>query len=106
MNKKQFLERLNFPNEWLSLDLYPDNLFQIQLDEYELEHVDSSEHTRNGAFTWWLHQEISVDVLKKLAVISLVEPDAPLRDDLQKRIRNAKGFNEEVELILKGESGR
>lgn len=106
MKKKEFLESLRFPQEWLSLGLYPDSLFRVQLAEYEPQHISSSEHTRNGAFTWWLHQAPSVEILKKLALVSLVEPDIPLRIDVQQRIREAERFNEDVDLILQRQSGR
>lgn len=101
MKKAEFLKKLKFPQEWLSLELYPEDLFKIQISEYEPKHVHSSEHTRNGAFTWWFHQNPSADILKNLALASLAEPDLSLRKDIQQRIRESKNFNEEVDLILK-----
>lgn len=109
MTKNEFLDRLHFPAEWRTLDFYPDELFGIQLAEFRPEHVESSEHTRNGAFSWWLHQNPTVDALKKLAQLSLADPDKHLSADVQIRIRASKHYTNAVEEILgagdaKGES--
>jgi hypothetical protein len=47
-DKKEFLKLLSFPNQWIEYDMYPDELFLIQKKEFR------PEHTRNGAFHWWL----------------------------------------------------
>ena len=55
---------MNFPDEWESLGMIPEELCEIQLAGYKSGHEDASEHDRNGAFHWWLKQEPTEDVLK------------------------------------------
>jgi hypothetical protein len=100
MTKNEFLENLHFPAEWISLDLYPDELFALQLADYEPDHVESSEHTRNGAFTWWLHQAPSAEILEKLARASSADPDTHLKADVQARIRASRCCNDRIEKAL------
>lgn len=100
MTKEEFLLALSFPREWSELKLYPDELFKIQEAEFEPQHVNSAEHTRSGAFLWWLYQEPAAEVLEKLALAARAEPDYYLRKDIEHRIRVAKHFNNEIASLL------
>lgn len=100
MTKDEFLAILHFPAEWISLGLYPDELFALQLAEYEPEHLESSEHTRNGAFTWWLHKSPSAEILEKLVRASSSDPDIHLKADVQARIRESRCFDVRVRKAL------
>ncbi|HEY1027835.1 hypothetical protein [Pseudomonas sp. KB-10] len=100
MKKEEFLRCLDFPSEWLTLNLYPDELFRIQIAEYQPEHRSSSEHTRNGAFSWWLHDEPSETLLVQLALLARIDPDPLLSADIQARIRASRYYSSKVEKAL------
>ncbi|MDG9931027.1 MULTISPECIES: hypothetical protein [unclassified Pseudomonas] len=104
MTKVEFLECLGFPDKWLELGLYPDELFSLQLAEHRPEYVSSAEHTRNGAFSWWLHNDPSSELLKQLALLSRLDPDRHLAVDAQARIRESRSYTAEVEKALAGSS--
>lgn len=38
MNKSEFVKLMHFPVEWITLEMYPDELFQWQLAGYEPGH--------------------------------------------------------------------
>jgi hypothetical protein len=69
MTKAEFLRLMNFPVEWLEWDMYPDELFNKQLEMYRRGDEQGAEHDRNGAFHWWLKQAVGADRLKKLVLL-------------------------------------
>ncbi len=50
MNKEEFLNLIEFSKEWCELDMYPDDLSKIQIEQYQPGHEEASEHDRCGAF--------------------------------------------------------
>jgi len=83
MSKEEFLKFLDFPDEWGKLNLYSDELFNVQL-KFLLEDIgadelnkrivkgrygNGSEHWRLGAFIWVIKNEglKSFDRLKTVA---------------------------------------
>ena len=89
MTKREFLKLMNFPEEWISLGMYPDELFQWQLSGYRVGHEDASEHDRNGAFHWWLRRNPTRDQLEQLLRLAVLDPDAHLSADVRRHIRQA-----------------
>ena len=96
MTKSEFLKLMHFPAEWVSLGMYPDELFQWQLAGYQPGHEEGSEHDRNGAFHWWLRRQPSKTELENLLRLAALDPDPMLGDDLRQYIRKATAFNEQV----------
>jgi hypothetical protein len=96
MTKAEFMALLNFPEEWETLGMYPEELFKWQLAGYELGHEDGSEHDRNGAFHWWLTRSPSKKQLEHLLRLTYLDSDALLGDDVRGYIRKAKASDSEL----------
>jgi hypothetical protein len=90
---------MRFPEEWLLLDMYPDDLFYSQLSGYQPGHENGSEHDRNGAFHWWLRRAPSREELENLLRLAALDPDFLLGQDLRQYIRKATAFDENMELL-------
>ena len=96
MTKPEFLELMRYPKEWLTLDMYPDELFHGQLSLYVPGDERASEHDRNGAFHWWLRRQPSKAELQNLLRLAALDPEPTLADDLRQYIRKATAFDEQV----------
>jgi hypothetical protein len=96
MTKAQFLKLMQFPIEWTSFEMYPDELFQWQLATYEPGHEAGSEHDRNGAFHWWLRRTPNRDQLQKLLRLAALDPDPLLGTDLRNYIRKAAAYDDRI----------
>lgn len=96
MTKSEFQKLMRFPSEWLSLGMYPDDLFRWQLSGYEPGHENGAEHDRNGAFHWWLRRQPSIIELKNLVRLAAVDPDPMLGEDVRQYIRRAAAYDEQV----------
>lgn len=99
MTKEEFLQLMRFPAEWLSMGMYPDELFQRQLSGYEPCHEEGSEHDRNGAFHWWLKRNPTTDELEKLLRLAALDPDPLLGNDVRRYIRAAGAFDVKLALL-------
>jgi len=89
--KNEFLEFLEFPYEWIELDLYDDELFDVQLkfllEELEADELSrrmtegkygsGSEHWRLGAFVWIIKNKGS-KYFDKLKIVAQKERDMGL----------------------------
>lgn len=95
ISKEAFLKLLNYPSQWLGLDMYPDELFQLQLSYYDLGSERASEHYRCSAFYWWLHQKLNSEIIRKYTELTYLDPDSLMgesaRQDLEKKIANLAG---------------
>lgn len=91
MNKEEFLQLMCFPPEWISWNLYPDELFQRQLGLYRPGDEMGAEHDRNGAFHWWLTQSPSRDILEKLLLLADKDSDPVMAEDVRRYIARALG---------------
>lgn len=91
MTKKEFLHLMNFPPEWESWGLCPDELFQGQLGMYRPGDERGSEHDRNGAFHWWLKRSPSKAILEKLLLLADKDSDPVMAGDIRQRILRALG---------------
>jgi len=99
MSKLEFLRLMKFPREWVDLDMYPDELFNIQAPRYQPGHELGAEHDRNGAFHWWLHREPTKSHLRYLLMLASLDPDPLLGQDLRQYIRRAKSFDDEASAL-------
>lgn len=86
MTKRNFLEIMSFPDEWFLWDMYPDELASIQMAEYEKGHERSSEHTRFGAFLWWISKLDSPQQYELLKKLSSLDPDQGMAKHAQTRL--------------------
>ena len=87
---------MNFPLEWDSLDMYPDELFEGQVSLYELGDERGSEHYRNGAFHWWLRRQPSKVQLENLLRLAALDPDPLMGEDVRQYIQRSVLFDAEL----------
>ncbi|BDU20397.1 hypothetical protein DYGSA30_18540 [Dyella sp. GSA-30] len=97
MTKAEFLTLMRFPMEWLSWNLYPDELFEGQFGLYEPGHERGSEHDRNGAFHWWLNRDPDTDTLWKLLSLTKLDPDQLMAQDARRYILRALSRKEKLD---------
>ena len=90
MNKKYFLKLMKFPNEWLLWNMYPKDLADFQIKEYRKEHINSSEHTRFGAFNWWIVHAKKTEEIAKLIELSYLDSDQGMASHVRERISEKK----------------
>lgn len=99
MTKLDFLQLMCFPVEWITLEMYPDELFQWQLAGYQPGHEEGAEHDRNGAFHWWLRRPPTKIELEKLLRLAALDLDPLLGEDLRQYIRKASAFDEQLAVL-------
>ena len=75
MKKEEFLALMNFPDEWEYLQMYPDELAEIQLRQYRRGQERSSEHVRLGAIMWWIANSRSSNTIAKLTKLAQLDGD-------------------------------
>ncbi len=97
MNNIEFLELMGFPKEWNEWEMYPEELSKIQISCYEAGDEESPEHTRNGAFHWWLKNNPTNDTLSKLLELSYLDPESHMGDDIRRYIRKANNYSPDIE---------
>jgi hypothetical protein len=103
MNKSEFLNLMGYPSEWLEWNMYPDELFQKQLEMYREGDERGAEHDRNGAFHWWLKQDITADRLENLVSLTFKDPDPIMARDVRKHIGNRNDLPQNVKELLSDE---
>ncbi|HEY8024302.1 MAG TPA: hypothetical protein VIF60_07040 [Burkholderiaceae bacterium] len=100
MDSSEFLRLMNFPGDWLTLGMYPDELSVVQSNGYVPGHEKASEHDRNGAFHWWLKREPTKEQLIKLVALTWLDPDQHMAEDIRVQIGKAKRCDDEVMRLL------
>jgi len=97
ISKGAFAKLLEYPDEWLSWGMYPDELFQLQLGHYELGSEAASEHYRYGAFWWWLRQSLTPEIIEKYQKLTQLDPDTLMgeaaRQDLVRKELTQRCFD-------------
>ncbi|MCR1320266.1 hypothetical protein ACKURH_21090 [Enterobacter soli] len=93
MNKDDFLKKMNFPIEWIIYDMYPDELYALQITYYQEGDEQGSEHDRNGAFHWWLKRNPNKNELALLIKLTYLDPDQLMANDVRSYIRQAKNYD-------------
>lgn len=102
MFKKEFIQLMQYPREWVEWDMLPDELINGQLAEYEPGSERASERYRNAAFHFWLRGRPSKDILLKLIKLSYFDPDPLMSYCLRKDyIAKADNVDEEVARVLR-----
>lgn len=92
---------MKFPSEWVTLGMYPDELFQLQRSGYKRGHEEGAEHDRNDAFHWWLGRSPSKSDLEKLLRLAALDPDQALGGDVRNYLREAVAFDADVAALEK-----
>jgi len=100
MNKAEFLSLMGYPPEWIEWEMYPDTLFEKQFEMYRAGDERGAEHDRNGAFHWWLKQNLTADQLAKLVALSFKDPDPIMADDVRRHIERRPDLPPEVRRLL------
>jgi len=80
--------------------MYPDTLFEKQFEMYRAGDERGAERDRNGAFHWWLKQNLTADQLGKLVALSFKDPDPIMADDVRKYIARRPDLPQEVRKLL------
>jgi hypothetical protein len=93
MDKAAFLTVMRFPPEWLTLEMYPDELFASQFAMYQPGDERGAEHDRNGAFHWWLRRQPTKAELRKLLLLASLDPDAAMGQDVRGYLRRSRAFD-------------
>ncbi len=101
MKKSDFLVKLNFPEEWHRWDMYPQELFKIQLKLYKPGNETSSEHHRNGAFHWWISAKPNDEALLKLIFLSIRDADQIMAHDVREHIAHVPRLPKELRDFLR-----
>lgn len=83
MTKKDFLELMSFPREWMVWNMYPDELASIQMKEYRKGDEEGSEHTRFGAFLWWISNLGDESQYQLIMKLSYLEADKGMAEHVR-----------------------
>lgn len=97
ITKADFLKLMRFPAEWHDWGMYPQELFEIQKNDYKNGNELASEHTRFGAFIWWIHNNPSAKELTTLFLLTYVDPDQFMANDARQRLRSADNYEPNCE---------
>lgn len=97
MEKSGFLKLMGYPAEWEHWNMYPDELFEMQLSRYESGHEQGAEHDRNGAFHWWIKKRPTKDQLRKLINLTYLDPDPPMAEDVRAHLRKLDNYEAQME---------
>jgi len=100
MDKAEFARLMAYPAEWLEWDMYPDELFEQQLNLYHPGDERAAEHDRNGAFHWWLKRNLTADQLEKLVALSFKDPDPLMAEDVRHYIASRTDLPQEIRKLL------
>ncbi len=96
MTRDEYLELMEFPEEWISLGMLPVDLIDQLIAGYVPGNEMASEHDRNGVFHWWLEQSPDRGVLAKLIRLSLVDPDQIMATDVRRHILASAHADDEL----------
>ena len=85
MTRAEFAKRIRLSDEWLKLDLYPDEIFLGQVQEFlkegnttDVEFIPGDEHYRNGVYWYWIRRPDEIDMMILRSLVEL-DRDLPLR---------------------------
>ena len=100
MTHGDWLERMQFPREWMTWRLVPAELAAVQLSGYQPGDEAASSHDRHGAFQWWLRQMPGPEVLVQLARLSWLDPDQGMGGYVRRLIAEQAGIDDQVARAL------
>jgi len=83
---QEFIDGNQYPGQWLEFEMYPAELFEVQLGDFEGDFEGDGEHFRYGAFQWWIAQPMSLDQLVKLVALAYLDPDQVMASSARKDI--------------------
>lgn len=100
MTKHEYMALMKFPKEWAEWGMYPDEIYSQQERTYQKGNENASEHDRNGVFHWWLKKSPDTAILRKLILLSLLDPDQYMASDIRKYIAASPKMNNELHSLL------
>jgi hypothetical protein len=98
--KSRLAELLEFPKEWLTWEMYPDELFEAHRKSFQPGNESDSENERNETFHYWLSKELTEDQLSHLTRLSLLGPDHMMAEKIQGHIQKHKNCTPNVRQLL------
>ena len=98
--KSRLAEILEFPKEWVTWEMYPDELFNAHRKAFQPGNESDSENERNEVFHFWLSKELTEDQLTQLAKLSLLDPDPIMAEKIQDHIQKHKNCTSSVRQLL------
>lgn len=100
LNKEQFAELMQFPKAWFAWGMYRDELFKIQLADYEPRSEDASEHFRYGAFRWWLSRTLTDEEVSKYVALTFLDPDQAMAESARRDLASSKALSPELQRLI------
>ena len=98
--KSRRAELLEFPKEWLTWEMYPDELFETHRKSFQPGNESESENERNETFHFLLSKEPTEDQLSHLTRLSLLDPDHMIAEKIQDHIQKHKNCIPSVRQLL------
>lgn len=98
--KNRLADLLDFPQEWLSWEMYPDEMFVAHKQQFQPGDESDSENERNETFHYWLSRELDEEQLRKLVQLSQLDPDPVMAENIQDHIQNHKNCTPSVKELL------
>jgi hypothetical protein len=98
--KKRLAELLDFPQEWLTWEMYPEEMFVAHRKLFQPGNESDSENERNETFHYWLSRELTEDQLLKLVQLSQLDPDPLMAENIQGHIQKHKNCTPNVKNSL------
>ena len=89
MDRTEYLRLMQFPKEWETWEMIPEQWLSGAMQSYEPGMKDASEHDRHGAFQWWLRTDLSEDQLLKLAQLANLDPDLAMAQSVRDSIADS-----------------
>lgn len=100
MDRSDYIALMKFPKEWVAFDMLPQELVSQLMALYEPGHECASEHDRNGVFHWWLKKQPEKPVLEKLALLTFLDPDQIMAEDVRRYMAQSFHADEEIIAII------
>ena len=98
--KIRLAKLLEFPQEWLAWEMYPDEIFFEHRKQFLPGNESDAENERNEAFHYWLSRDLSEDQFLKLVKLSRLDPDPLMAENIQAHIQKHKNCPLKVKKLL------
>ena len=101
MDKRRYLEIMEFPSKWQEYNLLPDELIDQLIASYQPGMESASEHDRCGVFHGWLRQSPDRHLLEKLVELSFLDPDQVMAADVRNHIARCACFDGDMDILIR-----
>ena len=100
LSKEQFAALMRFPKAWLAWEMYTDEVFRTQRDDYTPGSEAAPEHYRYGAFRWLLSRPLTDEVIRKYVALTFLDPDQAMAESARRDLASAKTLSPDLEALL------